>query len=75
MIFCRDFKLILPKTRISDVYTRVSKTRQSLNLDQFKETLPHLGLEYAKAKTVEIQCRLREMKHVMEYPKNKEKLA
>lgn len=70
-IFCRDFRLSIPKSKIGEVYTKVSTNRQSLNHDQFKQALPHLGLEYAKAKTVELQCRLREMKHVMEYPKNK----
>jgi hypothetical protein len=70
-IFCRDFNIVLPKTKINEVFNRVSESRKSLDLDQFKQVLPHLGLEYAKAKTVEIQCRLREMKHIMEYPKNK----
>jgi hypothetical protein len=40
-------------------------------LIKFTASLPLLGLEYAKAKSLEIKYRLREIKLVLEYPNSK----
>jgi hypothetical protein len=42
-----------------------------LEFNDFKEALPLLGLELAKNKAREIKFKLKELKAVLEYPKNK----
>jgi hypothetical protein len=42
-----------------------------LEFNDFKEALPLLGIEHAKNKAREIKFKLKELKAVLEYPKNK----
>jgi hypothetical protein len=49
----------------------VSPNQTPLDADQFKASLPHILLEYSRAKTIELQHRLREMRNVLEYPKTR----
>jgi len=46
--FCKDVKIALSKARIGEIYKKVSVNKKSLELHQFKDALPLLGLEYAK---------------------------
>ena len=70
ILFCKDFKLTVPKSKILEVFRQISTQQKPLEFDQFKIVLPKLGLEYAKAKTREIKNRLNEIKAVIEYPEN-----
>jgi hypothetical protein len=39
-----------------------------LEFEQFKEALPLLGIEFAKAKAKEVRNRVKEMRQVLQYP-------
>jgi hypothetical protein len=64
----------LPKSKIAEIYKKVSVNKKALELPQLKEALPYLGLEYAKNKTREVEARLSEIKTLLEHPNNQVKL-
>lgn len=73
-IFCKDFRINLSKQVIGEIYKQVSVNKKSLELTQFKDALPHLGLAYCQKKTTEIEYRLLELKNVLEYPLNQNEI-
>lgn len=68
--FCKDFGFTLPKSKIVDVYKRVSKQQTSLLYEQFEQILPLVGIEFCIEKSREVKARLRELRNVLEYPDN-----
>ena len=62
MAMCKDFKLTIPKSKINDVYKKVSFAQQQLNYDQFVVALPLLAEHYIEVKQVEVRHRLSEIK-------------
>ena len=73
--FCKDFKITLPKTTLNKIFKKVSPNMQELTLDQFKESLPHLGMYFGRAKALETKHRLAHIKACLEYPKNQEPVS
>ena len=71
IIFCKDFQIKLPKSKILEIFLKASRGSAPLELEDFKKTLPHLGIEYSKAKSNELKFRLKEIKSVLEYPRAK----
>lgn len=69
-VFCKDFGFTLPKSKIVDIYKRVSKQQTSLVVEQFEEVLPIVAVEFCQEKSREVKARLRELKNVLEYPEN-----
>ena len=61
-MFCRDFKIQLPKSKIQECYKGVSINKMPLSLEQFKLLIPILGEVFLRSKVEEIKCRLREIK-------------
>jgi hypothetical protein len=50
IIFCKDFGVKLPKSKILEIFRKASRGSAPLELEDFKKTLPHLGIEFSKAK-------------------------
>ena len=71
IMFCKEFKILIPQTRIIEVFKKHSFSHAPLTLEQFADTLADLGTEVSLAQQREIKCRLREIKQVLEYPDNK----
>ena len=67
-IFCKDFDMRLPLQKYLEIFRSVSLQQSPLDLNQFKEILPVLGLEYAQQKAKETKHRLKEIKKVLLYP-------
>lgn len=67
----KDFDILITPSQQHDLFKKISPGQTPLNLEQFKASLPLIGIEYAKAKTKEIKNRLRELKNVLEYPESK----
>lgn len=53
-VFCKDFDILIPPSKIIEGFRKVSTMMQPLSLEQFKLSLPFLSLEFGKAKTKEI---------------------
>lgn len=70
--FCKDFGIGLYKNKIIGIFKQVSEAQKPLNYEQFKESIGILGMVYCESKTYELQQRLREIRHLLEYPTNKE---
>lgn len=70
MGFCNDFGILLSKLKITTIFRKVSPTQQNLSLEQFKEAIPLLAMEYAKARHEECKYRLQMIKFVIEFPTN-----
>jgi len=68
--FCNDFKMTMPRSKIIEVFKKVSPNLTSLTLEQFKASLPHLAMEHAKAKIRELKYKMQEIKFVLEFPQN-----
>jgi hypothetical protein len=66
--FCKDFDIAIPQSKELQVFARASGSQAPLFFDQFKDALPMLGHEIAKAKAKEIKLRLREYKAILEFP-------
>lgn len=61
----------MPPSKIQQVFTKISPTQTPLTYEDFKKTMPLLGLGMVHFKKVEIKTRLREIRQVLEYPGNK----
>ncbi len=70
ILFCKDFTINLPKSKILEIFIKVSKDKKLLDYDQFKQIVPILCYEYSLSKSKEIKERLREIKEVLIYPDN-----
>lgn len=70
-LFCKDFQILIPKSKIHECYKKISVNKNALDLQQFKAIFPLLGHELVEANKKEIKYRLREIKYVLEYPDNR----
>jgi hypothetical protein len=69
--FCRDYQLIMPKTKLAYIFRKVQGgLNNSLQPEQFKEALPLLALAHTESKSIESQFKLAEIKEILEYPEN-----
>ncbi len=69
-MFCKDFDIQLPKSKILEIYLKVSKDKKPIDFEQFKEIVEILCFEYSKSKSREIKEWLWEIKEVLNYPEN-----
>lgn len=73
--FCKDYQIGVPPSKIQQVFTKISPTQVPLSEEDFRKTLPLLGLGMVHFKKIELKSRLREIKQVLDYPANKMELS
>jgi len=56
--FCNDFGFKMPKSKLMNIFKMVSPLNLPLNLEQFKQALPLISLEYCKNGAKEMKYRL-----------------
>jgi len=59
--FTRDFQIALPKSKISEIFKKVSISCQELEIPEFKSAVEMMGKEYSKEKLTEHRARLTEL--------------
>ena len=70
-IFCKDFKVPLPKSKIQIVFKKCSLNHKPHELEQFSKALEALGIEVNSYKIEQMQQRLDEINKIEKLRKDR----